>query len=172
MMDTLEVAMLARLYRLLADRPEFQRSDLGERIEATSDPEVPLGGLDRVLIEKSTELDRLCGYAVAKLSRGCKTAELLDVLGTLDPARIVAMYYALPRDRRRLIEKDPAWSYFVANAPDGIEEVEFRLDDFDLKDEVPLPNGLNRFQRERRKYKAGLPHDLSETEMDLVDGAV
>ncbi|MFY9488057.1 MAG: hypothetical protein WAP35_05095 [Solirubrobacterales bacterium] len=171
-MDTLEIASWTRLYRLLADRPEFRRADLGERIDATSDEEVPLGALDRVLIERSSELDRLCGYAVGKIARGGKAVEILDVLGTLDPARIVAMYYALPKDRRRIVEKDPAWCFHVANAPDGVEEVEFRLDEFDLKDDGPIPPELENFRRERRRYKAGLPHDLSPAEMELVDGTV
>src|SRR4051812_46918347 len=98
--------MYVRLYRLLARRPEFLTHDADTRLDAAWD----VGGvpvLDRNMLRRARELDRLCGYAVRKLQNRT-SASVLDVLGVLDPLRIVAMYYALPRERRVSVLRDPA----------------------------------------------------------------
>jgi len=62
----------------------------------------------------SSELDRLCGYAVALLSRtGERCAHLLDLLGVLDPDRICAIYFAVSASRRDRLRRDPVWGYHV-----------------------------------------------------------
>ena len=60
----------------------------------------------------ASELDRLCVSAVATIAAGRRRlALLLDVLGNLDPDRILAMYWALPPDRREAVMSDPVWAY-------------------------------------------------------------
>jgi hypothetical protein len=74
-----------------------------------------------------TEVDRLCGYAVSLLGsvRGGQAPRLLlDCLGVLDPDRICAIYYALSREGRRVVEHDPAWSYHVQRVRPEMEDPE------------------------------------------------
>ncbi len=112
------IALRARLYRLLAERHEFSRADRGERIDVTSAEALPLpmSRLDSTLVEQADELDRLCGYAVRMLGRH-RNAAVLDLLGMLDGDRIVALYYALPPARRHATLGDSTWAYYVGRAP-------------------------------------------------------
>ena len=127
----LGVALYARLYRLLADRPEFQTADTGARLDKALTLDAPgsLPLLDRVMIARATGTDLMCGYAVAKLRR-VKSAALLDVLGMLDPQQVVAMYYALPSGRRSVLLSDPAWAYHVQRVdPAAVAEATAYWDD-------------------------------------------
>lgn len=57
----------------------------------------------------------MLGYAVAVMShKGGRIAEVLDVLGMLNPDTICAVYYALPEERRATVTRDPVWAYHVA----------------------------------------------------------
>lgn len=174
----LQVAKYARLYRLLADRPEFLNADAGARLDAawTQDAPGSLALLDRVLVGRMSELDRMCGYAVAKL-RTQASAGVLDVLGVLDPARVAAMYYALPEPRRHLALRDAAWSYHVGRVDRRAvaEAAEF----WDDMPSLMVPTGLPhedqadyfRFIREAERARLGLSHVLARAESALVHGA-
>ena len=83
----------------------------------------------------ASELDRLCASAVATIAAGRRPlGVLLDVLGNLDPDRILAMYWALPPERREAVMSDPVWAYHVHRSPDlRDEEANIR----DLIDETP-----------------------------------
>jgi hypothetical protein len=121
-MSAANVAFLARRFRLLADRPEWMLAHREELIERMLDRAVAVSELDRTLILHATELDRLCAYAVRVLSK--RSAKLLvDVLGVLNPDRIVAMYFALPVRRRGFMLRDPAWGYHVTNMPPETERL-------------------------------------------------
>lgn len=168
------IATAARLYRLLADRPEFIREDRGERIDLTCPDALPmpLSVFDAVLVERAGELDRLCGYAVRMLRRG-RSAAVLDLLGTLDADRLLAIYYALPADRRRRVLDDGVWSYYVGREPDDMDDALAEVAELaeDATDAEPLPGGMVRFRREARRYRAGLAHDLTPDEVALCDEA-
>ncbi len=175
MTRALNIALLARLYRLLADRPEFLCRERVDRIDRTGADALPLPMtvLDTTSVERAGELDRMCGYAVRVLRAGASKS-LLDVLGMLEPDRIVAMYYALPAERRRSVLRDGAWVYQVAHAPEGIEDAEREV--AELADEPIVPPGeiageVERWQREQRRRRAGLDHDLTRQEVELAERA-
>jgi hypothetical protein len=115
--NALAAALYARVYRLLADRPEFLTADRQARLDAawTSDAPGCLCLVDRVLIGRLADVDLMCGYAVAKLRTGASST-LLDVLGCLDAERVVGMYLALPARRRLAVMRDPVWAYRVRHA--------------------------------------------------------
>jgi hypothetical protein len=83
--------------------------------------QVTVSEFDRTLILHAGELDRLCAYAVRSLTRHAPRA-VLDVLGVLDPDRIVAMFYALPDGRRGRMQRDPVWGYHINQAPEDVPE--------------------------------------------------
>jgi hypothetical protein len=115
-----KVAALARGYALLARRPEFWTSDVSERLAHGTSDDGPgrLSAFDSIMVAQSGPIDRVCAYAVVVLSRkGGRTTEVLDVLGMLDPDRLVAIYYALPEQRREVVLRDPAWAYHLHQAP-------------------------------------------------------
>lgn len=175
-MDAQRIALMARLFRLLADRPEFLTTNVGSRIDAAWTTSAPgsLPALDRWLVTQAGELDRLCGYAVAKL-RSSAPPVLLDVLGLLDPERIVAIYYAMPEDRRSAVLRDGAWGYYVGRVDPGTVAVASA--DWDempsllVPDDVasPVQIEIHRFGREAQRYRSGLPHGLAPHEVELVN---
>jgi hypothetical protein len=112
----------------MARRPEFLNATEQERpARAFSGEAIPLVLLDAALVAEVSEVDRLCAYAVRTLQGSGQKAALLDVLGMLEPDRIVAMYYALPPKRREAVRNDFAWNYYVAEVeaemPDAIWDV-------------------------------------------------
>lgn len=115
--DPLAIAMHARLFRLLANRPELRHPDAVHRAESACDDQPPghLCLLDRVLVVRADELDQLCGYAVALLARAAP-APVLDLLGVLTPERMLGIYFALPAERRDCVRRDGPWAYHVARA--------------------------------------------------------
>ena len=120
------VALLARRFHLIATRPEFRNELQADRVERALTDDAP-GALplrDAMLIIGASELDRMCGYAVAVMSRkGTRIAEVLDVLGMLNADHICAIYYALPAERRSAVTRDPVWAYHVAQLdPDEMGE--------------------------------------------------
>jgi hypothetical protein len=173
----LEVALYERLYRLLARRPELLTNEKADRADIawTESPPGSMALIDRLMVEQVTELDRLCGYAVARL-RTSAPASVLDLLGILTRERVLAMYYALPRERRRALLRDPVWGYHVQQVdPAEIASA------FDFWADMPdglLPDDMShdakrryfRFVREAQRYRAGLPNDLSDDERRCVVG--
>ena len=110
------VALYTRRFALIAARPEFLRDDQQARAThalAEAPPgELPL--LDAAQMIGSSELDRLCGYAVALLnSPGNFYRPILDLLGVLDPDRICGIYFALDSTRRGRLLRDPVWAFHV-----------------------------------------------------------
>ncbi len=138
------IALLARAYQLLARRPELWSRDCGERVRhaLTDDGPGRLSALDAVLVFQTGKLDVLCAYAAAMLLRpGARNAEVLDLLGVLDADRIVAIYYALPEERRGVVTRDPVWAYHVQQAPgDEITAAMVELDWLD-PDPISEPSG-------------------------------
>jgi hypothetical protein len=110
------IALWARLYRVLSERPEYLIADPCERRERLLNAPIPMSEVDRTLILRAGELDRLCGHAVCAMRKRA-SVDVLHVLGLLDPDRIVAMHYALPENRRKSTLRDVAWAYHVAHAP-------------------------------------------------------
>lgn len=173
--DPLHVALYVRLFRLLADRPEFLTRDVGARIDAawTDDKPGSLVLLDRVLVAHMSELDSLCGYAVAKL-RAAAAAPVLDVLGILEPERIVAMYCSLPPRRRGTVVRDAVWAYHVNHA--DLDAIAAAGTEWDEMPDVQVPTDLapdaqrdyHRFVREATRLRVDLPHDLTDDELGCV----
>lgn len=96
-----------------------------------------LSVLDAVLVSQTGQLDILCAYAVAMLRRpAARNAEVLDLLGMLDPDRIVGIYYALPEDRRHILTRDPVCAYHVQQAPG--DEVATAMVELDWIDTNPV----------------------------------
>lgn len=174
-LDPLGIALKARLYRLVADRPEFLTTDVGARLDAawTSDAPGSLALIDRIGVAGMTEVDRLCAYAVAKL-RGAASGAVLDVLGMLDPERLVAMFYALPQERRQVVLRDGAWAFYVNRVdPDDVQGAFGFWDDMPTllvsEDLSPAAQAdMHRFLREAQRCRAGLPHDLTARQRRYV----
>jgi hypothetical protein len=129
------IAAYARRFALIARRPEFQIGDRSARAghALTDGPPGPLPLFDAVSTIGASDLgasdlDRLCGYAVAVLRRGGRgMAMLLDVLGMLDADRLCAIYFALPPERRSAVRRDPIWGYHVQHLESEIPEAEWTL---------------------------------------------
>lgn len=115
-----KIAFLTHAYQLLARRPELGAYDACERLRHALTDEGPgrLSLLDAVLVLQAGRLDVICGYAVSMLSvPGARTAGVVDLLGMLDTDRIVAIYHALPAERRHVVTRDPVWAHHVHHAP-------------------------------------------------------
>jgi len=125
------IALYARRFELIAARPEFLGHDQTARIAhaLTYEPPGELHLLDAAQMIGSSELDRLCGYAVALLNRADgSSGGLLDLLGVLDPDRICGIYFAVDRMRRAQLRRDPVWAFHVqqieAEMPTALERLE------------------------------------------------
>jgi hypothetical protein len=159
----LNLAMRARLLRLLADRPEFCRADRARRIDAMR-PELnptPVSPLDVTLAEYADETDLMCGYAV-RILRKKRSAPIIDLLSTLSSDRVVAMYYALPADRREAVaQSDGAWTYYVHRGPssDEIDAAAFQLEEIA---ERSTPESwrmvLDELDADWRRFRSQLDH--------------
>lgn len=79
------------------------------------------------------------------------------------------MYFALPPDRRRAVTRtDGVWSYQAARGPEDIDEAMRTIEDW--AEAIPgAPPEMLRFQRESRRYKAGLPHGLSPADVEIIE---
>jgi hypothetical protein len=118
-----QIALRARMYRLLAERPEYMISDREEVARRLLMAPVTLSDLDRTLIVAAgDELDRVCAHAVRKLSLRVDRGTL-DTLSLLDADRLTAIYYALPPQRRAAVRSDVSWAYAVDHAPPDLEGV-------------------------------------------------
>lgn len=178
------IAMLARLYVLLGKHPDYLTSDTGERIDRALNAPIPLNAVDKTLLMAATEIDRVCGYTVMLL-RGQTSKPLLDALGVMDPDRIVAMYYALPDRRRKIVLSDPAWAYHIEHAPEGLAQVMSEtvdwLSDFDrieadmARTDASVPAAVSdRFKRTERvilHQQAGLPVPVSRRELQEIEAS-
>lgn len=157
--------MYARLFALIARRPEFRSHDPADRIDHAWTNEgpgaVPL--IDRVLIAGATGLDQVCGYAVARLSTRVDSV-LLDVLGVLPAERLCAMYHALPGDTRHRVLRDGVWAVQVGqiDAGDVRRAAAFWSDlpvELAISDVIPYAEQHGYFDavRDALRATAGLP---------------
>lgn len=148
-MRELNIAVLAHRFRLLARHPAFRRDSREERVEALIADMSLRSMFDLLQVVEADATDRMCGYAVSVLAE--KSNEMtLDVLGALDPDRVVGLFYALPESRRSAVLRTSAsWSHHV-NAvrhtmPDALDFIE-ESSDGGLLDDVPL-DGQDGFGR-------------------------
>ena len=173
-MNHVNVALWARLYRLLADREEYLQLRGERRFDRTSPSEAPsLSVVDAELVANATEIDRLCGAAVRLLRMGM-SAGVVEILGWLEPERLAAVALALPEKRREaVLRKGYDWVVAVHEVDeDAIREVNEYvddLDDFDRDLDTAIRRNLGEDKRREierrelgvRKLFAGLPHGLS-----------
>lgn len=164
------IAGQARRFRLLADRVELLYPDRERRIEHATEP--TRNTLDALLAGGASEADRVCAAAVRMLRKpGARRAELLDLLGTLSLDNLLGIYFALPPDRRAVLESDPVWAYHVHRAPEGVAEAEFVLDGI-ASDSAPMPDGddpgLQAFRRKVQKRILGEPVEMTPVEEACV----
>jgi hypothetical protein len=182
MMDrAYRIALLARRYRLLSERPQYLTSNRAELIERMLDAPVAVGDFDRSLILHASEVDRLCAHAVRSLARRAPAA-VLDMLGVLDPDRVVGMYYALPPRRQAAVRRDPAWGYHLEHAPPGTDEAVVEVarmaeDMQEVTARLARHTGLalsedrknaERWDRAMLRQQAGLPVLLTDAEREIV----
>jgi hypothetical protein len=123
----------SRLYRLLADRPEYLTGDRERRFTALDGKvAVFVSPIDAESVEDATDLDRLCGAAVARLRRR-NDAGVVDLLGWLGEDRLAAVALALSDDRRdAVVGSDPVWARaWVTVDMDAVHEVETLIGDLD-----------------------------------------
>ena len=179
---TTRIAMLARLYLLLGKHPEYLTANTGERIDRALEAPIPLNAIDKTLLMAATEIDRVCGYTVMML-RGQTSKPLLDALGVMDPDRIVAMYYALPDRRRRVVKRDPVWAYHIEHAPEGLDDVMGETQDWitdldrveadmrrlDAAVPASVSDKLKRAERVMLQHQAGLPVMVSRRERQEIE---
>lgn len=114
------------------------------------------------------DIDRMCAHAVRVLSER-PSPPLFDVLGMLDPERVVAMYFALPKRRRFIALRDPVWAWQVQQVDEEAIEQEIAFWDAmpaDIADPDHLAEREEMFQvgRESARRQAGLSDDTSEEE--------
>jgi hypothetical protein len=177
MNDSYWIATQARRYRLLAERPELLYPDAAVRAERLL-AEHTKPPLDVILLAGVDDLDRLCAAAVATLSEdGAKAKPILALLGVLPANYLLAIYHALPIERRGQCERDEVWAYHLRRIPDGIGKAAERLADLAAFDEVDAPEQIldsedaaafRQFSHEMLKRAIGMPHELSATDAALV----
>ena len=111
------VAMLARRYTVLADRPALSEPDRDARIDRT----LGLDAYDRPLLDMAQvvgadDLDLMCGQAVRVLRKHCRAdvLEVFEILGALDPERLLGIAFALPADTRESIrQRNAVWGWWI-----------------------------------------------------------
>ncbi len=123
----------SRLFRLLADRPEYMTRDRERRFAALDGKvAVFVSPIDAESIEDASDLDRLCAAALAKLDKRTD-AGVVDLLGWLAEDRLAAILLALPEPRREAVAaSDPVWARAWATVDmDAVREVETLIGDLD-----------------------------------------
>jgi hypothetical protein len=175
------IAMLARLYRVLAERPELLTASRGELIERTLAAQVTIGEFDRTLILHASELDRLCAHAVRSLAQRAPGA-VLDMLCVLHADRLAAMYYALPDGRRETVRRDPAWAYQIEHAPPGtaeavaevercahaVQQTAAHLAALTAQAPRAAREDTERWDRAMLRHEVGLPVLMTDAEHELI----
>lgn len=70
---------------------------------------------DVIALNGVEPIDLACAQVIRKLSRSRRGAlDALDVLAVLDAQRKIALYYALPEDKREPLEQHPAFLPVIA----------------------------------------------------------
>jgi hypothetical protein len=122
------------------------------------DVESGLALYDVSLVVGASELDRLCAAAVSIIAEGGKVlGPLLDTLSVLEPDRIVAMWLALPEERRHVVLRNYVWARYVREADEQeIAEAAADIDDLNRMPITPLARSL------ARAHAAGDESELGE----------
>ncbi len=171
------IAVQARRYALLAERPDLLYPEPGLRAERVVQDEAR-SPLDVMLLAGVDEAGRLCASAVAALSRDAPQAKpILDLLAVLPADYLLGIYFALPEERRGKCEADPVWAYHLRRIPEGVTEAALTLrstaldNPADVGDQVLDPQeaaDFRQFSEELMRRELGMPHDLSEAEEALA----
>jgi hypothetical protein len=187
------IALLSRRLLLLSHAPSLlygsPKARMREALTATRAGEKVLTmdqrhhPLNMLLAAGADDTDRVCAAAVQKVrERGTTTARAaLDLVNLLPADHLLAIYYALPEDKRELCERDPVWAHHLREAPDGIEDLMEMFAELvaeDCEERLPLET------LEARDYQAfsegvlrefmgwppwdATPHGLSEEEQALA----
>jgi hypothetical protein len=129
------VALLAWRLRLMA-RPDMRGArldELAERLDRRWDVGVP-SFVDGLALVGAEEVDRVCAGAVGRLASPNTPASakraILDLLEVLDDERKVAMYYALPEEARKPLDRDPSVGHVLAPLKAAMGDALFDLDTF------------------------------------------
>jgi hypothetical protein len=172
------IAMQARRYALLAERPELLYPDPAVRAERVlaDDAKTPL---DVLLIGGADEADRVCAAAVAALQQDAPQAKpILDLLGVLPAEYLLGVYFALPEERRGQCEADAVWAYHLRRIPDGVRDAQGVLRELAEADLADVPElvlegreaaAFRHFTDGLLRGHLGLPHDLTEDEEALAE---
>jgi hypothetical protein len=128
-----QIALIVRRLRFLA-LPEVRSADLSElpaRLDRRWQVGVP-SLLDPVAWVGAEEVDRVCANAIDRLTSSKTTAAarraIVDLLDCLDNDRKVALYFALPVEARRPLDRDPAFARVVEPLREEMGEALFDLD--------------------------------------------
>jgi hypothetical protein len=172
------VATMARRFGLLAERPALLYPEAGQRAERVLADETKTP-LDVMLIGGADETDRVCAAAVATLKQDAPQAKpVLALLSVLPADYLLAVYFALPEERRRQCESDPVWAYHLRRIPDGVAEAQAGLKALAESSLVDVPEqvleaeeaaAFRHFTDGLLRRALGMPHDLSEDEEALAE---
>lgn len=133
------IAALARRFALLAERPELLYPEPGQRAERVLADDTK-GPLDVMLIGGADETDRVCAAAVATFKQDAPGSKpVLSLLSVLPADYLLAIYFALPAERRGQCETDPVWAYALRHAPEGVGDAQGRLRELAELDLSDLP---------------------------------
>jgi hypothetical protein len=167
------VAAFARRFALLAERPALLYPEPGQRAERVLADDTK-GPLDVMLIGGADETDRVCAAAVATLKQDAPgTKPILSLLSVLPADYLLAIYHALPVERRGQCESNAVWAYHLRRIPDGVADAQGRLREFAEGGMVDVPEqvlegdeaaAFRRFTDGLLRRSLGLPHDMTEDE--------
>lgn len=171
------IALWARLYRLLADRDEYlvlAGRSIQERVERTRyDQATCLSAVDAGLVVNATEADRICAAAVRVLRKGTSPG-VVELLTALSQDRRAAVALALPEHRRTAVFGPRAELVFELDEEllRTAEEVAERLD---AATKVPwsILSGddateLAEFDHQLRRRDAELPAEFTDEQLEAM----
>lgn len=172
------IAMWARLYRLLGDRDEYMLlagRGVGERVERTRyDRATCLSAVDAGLVVNATEADRVCAAAVRILRRGTN-AGVTEMLTVLNRDRQAAVALALPEGRRTAIFGPRVESTFELDA-DRLRTAEEVAAGLDAATKLPWSvlsgedaRELAEFDHQLRRRDAGLPAEFTAKQLEAMN---
>src|SRR4051812_25936389 len=99
--------MLAHSIVLLVRRPELRQIDRGERVRRATSVDAALGLFEMASAAGAGERDQICAAIVQSLSRPrAQVSAVLEIARALDPETVAAIWWALPEDRRSVINRD------------------------------------------------------------------
>ena len=128
--------------------------------------------LDVLLLAGVSETDRVCAAAMATLRRDAPESEAgPGLLAVLPADYLLAVYFALPEERRGQCESDPVWAYHLRRVPDGVEAAQEGLRELAEVGPVEVPEQIlepgealdfRQFTDGLLRRALGMEHELSE----------